>query len=136
MDNRATLAPILETLEMLDLAGQLETLELEAVATGGLFHAPESKNTWDSQRYTIQVHGVFVDDAEPAAAIRFWCQIARRRLQEYEAVMAAYDIICREGPVDTAEARAACHIILEDGREHQAVFAANEILTLLNKVAA
>ncbi|GAA5073618.1 hypothetical protein N0B44_15735 [Roseibacterium beibuensis] len=107
----------LDTLETLDAAGQADLLQMRALETGGTFKTPRPGNAWDSQRYEMNLHGVFAEGGDLRELVRNWTKAAHHAASvgaRRQAELAeAETVITFPGGADTEALQQACAKVLE-----------------------
>lgn len=131
------IARVLETLELVNEAAQLELLLYEASAVPGAYHTVPRKARLNCRRSTwfeFHLYGVTgVGDTE-AEAVASWKEAAKRYAKHLDAVAEAEELLTTGAGIDTAspgELVNMCELVVNDGKDPIAKLTAIKVLTNL-----
>jgi hypothetical protein len=134
------LARLLDTLEMVGPATQVDLLMNAAMETSGYYVTPDPENSWDAKTYQIKAHGISGEATTERAAVADWIKAARRIAETWEDITIAGHIIRGDcGLVTNKRMLEACDVILgptfhpTDPESQQLYTAATELKRILTK---
>ena len=110
------LLDIILLLEPLTPEAQWTALEQLQVAGHASLHTPQHGNTWDTQMWSIFLHGITANGGGKDEALRNWCKAARAManadMDLPDCIMAARATIEGNHKIMIAEAVEAAHTII------------------------